>query len=222
MMACGPQPLWPRNMASAIQASRESVVRSPREAATGAAMLSGLQPPRREHTTTATMMRARTNDAMLPVRMALEHSSMKLSMLRPAPVAKLIATATQEARKPTTMAWHWISAMFPRTSGTAVAVVSSVPRLACVERREASVISRLPFRPSNAGTRMNISGISRKTSHSATPSSTTPALTIPKPASTNGKKICAAVSMVDSGAAFAPMTASAPSHCRELASVGSS
>ena len=50
--------------------------------------------------------------------------------------------------------------------------VSILPRLAAVERREASVISRLPFRPSRAGTRMKISEISTNTGQCCTVSST--------------------------------------------------
>jgi hypothetical protein len=33
-------------------------------------------------------------------------------------------------------------------------LVSRLPKFACVERREANVISRLPFSPSNAGIKM--------------------------------------------------------------------
>lgn len=58
-----------------------------------------------------------------------------------------------------------------------------------VERREANVISRFPFNPSNASTSTVVSGISDKKDHPLARSSSTPAATIPQPAKMNGMNV---------------------------------
>ena len=80
------------------------------------------------------------------------------------------------ATPPTTIPWSWTRL---RLATAASEKSESRPRLACVESLEASVISRLPFNPSRAGTRMNSSGNFRKALKCRRLSNRTPANTIP-------------------------------------------
>lgn len=68
-----------------------------------------------------------------------------------------------------------------------------------VESREASVISRLPFRPSRAGTSTMISVSSVYNGQDCTASKSIPAATIPKPAMKNGTTIVKTIMIRFSG-----------------------
>lgn len=81
-----------------------------------------------------------------------------LLMIVPTPIEK---TETINAA---TVAWTWTRAMFPTTIWTISFADDMFPRFACVESRDASVMSRLPLSPSSAGTRMKSSGMCSKTS----------------------------------------------------------
>ena len=74
----------------------------------------------------------------------------------------------------------------------------NIQNITWVESRDAKVISRFPFRPKSAGTRINISLIVSKTSQCWTMSKTMPAPTIPSPAIIKGKKICTEIEIQDS------------------------
>ena len=58
--------------------------------------------------------------------------------------------ATSETNNEITKAWHWHSAKFPKTIARADFGSSKVFMLAAVDRREANVISKLPFSPAGA------------------------------------------------------------------------
>jgi len=77
---------------------------------------------------------------------------------RPGSGSQAIAMAIMEASAPTTMPCTWIRARLAAPISQVCSIVSRCPKFAWVERREASVISRLPFSPINAGTMMNSSG----------------------------------------------------------------
>ena len=67
-----------------------------------------------------------------------------------------------------------------------------------VESLDAKVISRLPLRPSKAGTRIKSSLTVSKTGQCCTMSKTSPAPTIPRPATRKGNKICKVMDQKDS------------------------
>ena len=175
---------------SEIQASSPSVVTSPRLAAMGVATLSGSQRSARASTTTAAITRPSTRLARLAVTRAEATSSSACSRLHLlVSGSQSMVMPTSAARKPTTMPWHWTSTRLPATMLPHTARLSSLPRLAAVERREASVISRLPLRPSSAGTMM-ITPTSEKTGQYCTTLSTSPAATMPSPAMMKVGKTC--------------------------------
>lgn len=63
-----------------------------------------------------------------------------------------------------TVAWTWTNAIFPTTIWDISFADDILPRFACVESRDASVMSKFPFKPNNAGTRMKSCGICLNTS----------------------------------------------------------
>ena len=63
-----------------------------------------------------------------------------------------------------TVACTCTSAMLPTTIWTISFADDILPKFACVDSRDASVISRLPLSPSNAGTSMKSSGMCSNTS----------------------------------------------------------
>merc|ERR1719234_242214 len=67
---------------------------------------------------------------------------------------------------------------------------SSFPMFDAVESLDARVISKLPFRPSKAGTITIIGFTCVKTGQACTRLSTSPAATIPRPATRKVGKIC--------------------------------
>lgn len=73
--------------------------------------------------------------------------------------------AKMEIMSDATVACTWTIAMFPMIILMASGFDFMLPKLACVQRRDASVMSRFPFRPRSAGTTMKSCGIVRKTSH---------------------------------------------------------
>lgn len=73
--------------------------------------------------------------------------------------------ANMATRKEATVAWTCTKAMLPTIMRTTFDRPDMLPRFTCVERREARHMSRLPFRPSSAGTRMNSSLTFLKTYH---------------------------------------------------------
>lgn len=144
----------------AIQESRAKVVRSPSEAAIGVATLSGLMLNRRENRMTPTMTRPRTKLATEAVTRALAQSSRAWWISNSASGIHPRTTAAIEASIPTPIAWHWMSARLPTIRDHCWLLVSMWPRFAWVDKRDAKVISRLPFNPNSAGTRMYTSEIS--------------------------------------------------------------
>lgn len=80
-------------------------------------------------------------------------------MAKPTPIAN---TATMNDA---TVACTWTSAMFP----TIIWITSDLdvirPKFACVDRRDAKHMSKLPFKPSNAGTSINSSETCANTRH---------------------------------------------------------
>lgn len=80
-----------------------------------------------------------------------------------------IATPTTMAniatKKDATVACTCTNAILPITIRITSLREVILPKLTCVERRDARHISRLPLRPSSDGTRMNSSVISLKTRH---------------------------------------------------------
>lgn len=101
----------------------------------------------------------RTKQDVVAVNMLEAVSRNAWSMLKgrskklPTPIEK------QETRNAATVACTCTRDMLPTTMCTISFVEFMLPRLACVERRDASVMSRFPFSPRSAGTRMNSSGI---------------------------------------------------------------
>ena len=91
-------------------------------------------------------------------------------------------SATNGATNPTEDAWHWTRAMLPKMIERLPLVVSRSPRLLCVDRREASVISTLPLRPSKGCTRMNSCGMFLNTDQVRTCVNMYAAATFPSPA----------------------------------------
>lgn len=76
----------------------------------------------------------------------------------PTPIEKI------ETINAATVACTWTRAIFPTTMCTISFPDDILPKLACVESRDASVISKFPLSPNNAGTKINNCGIWRKTS----------------------------------------------------------
>mmetsp|Transcript_55192 Transcript_55192/g.118624 ORF Transcript_55192/g.118624 Transcript_55192/m.118624 type:complete len:443 (+) Transcript_55192:295-1623(+) len=179
---------------SAIMASSDKVQKSPSMPAIGEATLSGFTPQRCDKSTMAIITVARSTDAMPAAATALEAKRRQWLGRRRPLVRKFMAMATRAASSPTTTAWHSTTMRFPKMMLMSTPCSPSKwPMLACVDKREANVISRLPFKPKRAGTKMRISRTSTKTSHRCTRPSRSPAATMPSPATRNGGKTCSAV-----------------------------
>lgn len=107
----------------------------------------------------------RTKHEVVAVNMLEAVNKSAWSMLKgfslkndPTPIEK------QETRNAATVACTCTRDMLPTTMCTISFAEFMFPRLACVERRDASVMSRFPFSPRSAGTRMKSSGMDWKTS----------------------------------------------------------
>mmetsp|Transcript_9696 Transcript_9696/g.27634 ORF Transcript_9696/g.27634 Transcript_9696/m.27634 type:complete len:276 (-) Transcript_9696:84-911(-) len=170
----------------AMMDSVPNVQKSPNMPAMGDAMLSGFIPKCRAIMTIAVITAASRKDARLAVETDdADMSSMCFGCM--VCVAKTSKTkATSEARKPTTIAWHWTTARLPKAISRNPSKVSSSPLFACVPSLDARVISRLPFRPRSAGTRISSSSMTMNTGHFLTTLSKSPAATMPRPATRNG------------------------------------
>lgn len=79
-------------------------------------------------------------------------------------IANPTPSENMETINAATVACTWTKAMFPTTMCMISLPDTMFPKFACVQRRDASVMSKFPFSPSKAGTRMNSSGIAKKTS----------------------------------------------------------
>eukprot|EP00443_Scrippsiella_acuminata_P048016 CAMPEP_0115325090 /NCGR_PEP_ID=MMETSP0270-20121206/82827_1 /TAXON_ID=71861 /ORGANISM="Scrippsiella trochoidea, Strain CCMP3099" /LENGTH=124 /DNA_ID=CAMNT_0002745253 /DNA_START=685 /DNA_END=1055 /DNA_ORIENTATION=- len=117
------------------------VQKSPSIPAIGEAMLSGSTPRRREAMTMKIMSEAKSSEAVEAA--ATEAEAMRRMCLGwKAPVViKSKQKATTAARQPTTAAWHCTTAKFPTAILQKGPHSSKRPRFACVDNRDANVIS---------------------------------------------------------------------------------
>lgn len=100
-----------------------------------------------------------TKQELVAVNMAEAVSNITWSkMMVPLMIAPT-TTANMDTMKDATVACTCTSAMLPSTIWKISRRPDMLPRFACVERRDARHMSRLPFSPSNDGTRMNSSDI---------------------------------------------------------------
>lgn len=73
--------------------------------------------------------------------------------------------ANSATMKDATVACTWTNAILPTTMWMTSDLDFIWPKLACVDKRDARHISKLPFKPSNAGTSINSSEICKNTFH---------------------------------------------------------
>lgn len=103
-----------------------------------------------------------------------------------------ITTEKRDAARATSRACTWMRHRLSASRCHRRPASCHAGRVAAVDSRDASVISRLPLRPSRAGTRMNSSLISVNSGQCCTTSRKMPAATIPNPATNRDGNVCTA------------------------------
>lgn len=119
------------------------------------------------------------DEAIDAVEILLVHNTIALRWLKYPSDIQLIRIDTTAARKPITIDWSWIRIILPVIRVLSSLFLSIVPIFAydknillqkvnedgttfnhtCVDKRDANVISKFPFKPSKAGTSTYISVI---------------------------------------------------------------
>lgn len=156
--------MWSKS-SEAINDNKLIDTTSPMEAAKGVAKLSGFNRYFWDNNITATNTKSNTKQDDVAVNIADAVSNITCSNSKLPSMAAPTDTANMATRNDATVACTCTNAMLP----TIIRITSCrdviLPKLTWVERRDARHMSRLPFRPKRAGTRMNSSLTDLKTRH---------------------------------------------------------